>query len=81
MFTKQRLLFVINGMDDVIVISDDEHDILSKNSQLLFSLQKSLNIMRNSNETKCLDFRPVRNFCHHFVQITIEVTFKKTTLL
>ena len=81
MLTKQRLLFIINGMDDVIVISDDEHHILSKDSQLLFSLKKSLNIMRNSYETKCLDFSPVRHFYHHFMQVAIEVTFKKTTLL
>jgi len=81
MFTKQRLLFIINGVDDVIVIPDNEHHILSEDSQLLFSLEKSLNIMRNGHETKCLDFGPVRHFYHHFVQVTIEVTFKQAALL
>jgi hypothetical protein len=42
MFTKQRLLFIINGVDDIIVIPDNEHHILSEDSQLLFSLEKSL---------------------------------------
>ena len=60
-------------MNNVVIISDDEHDVLSEDSQLLLSLEKSLDIVRNGHETKSLNFGPVRDFYHDLVQVTVKV--------
>jgi len=70
---EERLLLIVDGVNDVVVISDDEHDVLSEDSQLLLSLEKSGDVVRNGDEAKSLNFCPVRDFNHDLVQVTVKV--------
>lgn len=73
MLLEERLFLIIDGVDNIVVISDDEHDVLSEDSQLLLSLEKSRDVVRNGHKTKSLNFCPIRNFYDDLVQVTIKV--------
>lgn len=80
MVTEEGLFLIIDCELDVIVISDNKHNTLSGNSELLFAAIKLCNWVRNIAITESRYFLPVLNFSKYLVQVAIKVTLKKTLL-
>jgi hypothetical protein len=51
MLFEERSFLVINSVNDIVVISHNQHDVFSKDSQLIFSLEQLQNMIWNVNET------------------------------
>ena len=81
MLFEEGLLFFVNRMNDIVVISYNKHHIFSEDSQTFFLLKQFGNIVRNCNKTKSLNLGPVRHLNDDLVKVRVEVALKKTTFL
>jgi len=59
---EEELLLVGDGVHDGVVVTDDKHDILTKNSQLLLLAQELRDSVGYRDVTKGLDLGPVLHF-------------------
>lgn len=67
-------------MHDGVVVTNDKHDILTKDSQLFFFAQELRDGVRDRDVTEGLDLGPVLHFNDDLEQLRVEVALEKTTL-
>jgi hypothetical protein len=77
MVTEQGLLLIVDLELNIVVVTNDKHDALSGDSQLLFPTVQFCDWMRNVAITESGDLLPISDFGQNLVQIAIEVTFEE----
>lgn len=59
MLFEKGFFLIIDGVNNVVVIPNDKHNIFSGYSQLISLLEKSRDVMGDSYETKGLNLGPI----------------------
>lgn len=79
MVIEESCFFLVDRVLDVVVVTDDEHDALSGDSELLFSAVQLCNRVRDVAVAKGRDLLPVCHLSQDLVQRAVEVALQQTT--